>query len=67
MEEKEISGDPGSESNNQESNKLVSEEDSKDVSETLVDINEEREKDTSQLSECKSKTRKIFILYYQNE
>ena len=41
MEEKEISGDLGSELNNQESNNLVSEEDSKDVSETLVDINEE--------------------------
>ena len=41
MEEKEISEDPAPESNDQESNNLVSEKDSTDAPETSIDLNEE--------------------------
>jgi len=41
LEEKEISEDPAPESNDQESNNLVSEKDSTDAPETSIDLNEE--------------------------
>ena len=41
MEEKEISEDPAPESNDQESNNLVSEKDSTDAPETSIDLSEE--------------------------
>ena len=47
MEEKEISEDPAPESNDQESNNLVSEKDSTDAPETSIDLKEEKDHNKS--------------------